>query len=182
MCVADHENFVRTLFRAALSLPKEAKGAERWKKFRKSADVLFENGSANGTISWFSWQFGDRKFIPVIAEQALFAASNDYLIKGQLWVGEPKMVVQSVASVQKKESNEMLAERCHKNRLRIEGAKELVVINGEGTINDQVTEAQINKYLSGTRLDELKCPIGGVYSIGTIGQPVTCSDHPKRSQ
>ena len=69
--------------------------------------------------------------------------------------------------------NTSASNACVNNLRQIEGAKETWVVDNKNTTNDALTWDAIRPYL---RRDEVpKCPEGGAYTLGRVGEPPKCS-------
>ncbi|MGA2854183.1 MAG: hypothetical protein ABSE90_08655 [Verrucomicrobiota bacterium] len=81
-----------------------------------------------------------------------------------LVVGIPKYIQARQAS---------LRAACMNHLIQIDGAKQQWKIEHKKTDADITTWEDIKPYLSGNA--ELKCPAGGIYTIGKVGELPSCS-------
>jgi hypothetical protein len=65
------------------------------------------------------------------------------------------------------------ANACINNLRQIDGAKEQWALDHNAKTNETVPVNQLTNYLY--RGAMLQCPSGGVYKIGKVGEPPTCS-------
>jgi hypothetical protein len=74
------------------------------------------------------------------------------------------------------EPNTSPANACINNMRRIDAAKVEWALEHNAKTNDVATVSDIKPYLKLDAKGNLpKCPSGGIYTIGKIGEPVTCS-------
>lgn len=62
---------------------------------------------------------------------------------------------------------------CIMNLKAIDGAKEMWATENRKSDGDAVDEAQVSEYLKDKK--KPKCPGGGTYTYGNVGEPPTCS-------
>ena len=62
---------------------------------------------------------------------------------------------------------------CINNLLQLDGAKNVLIYEHYLTNGEIVTMNQLTNYLRPPVIR--KCPSGGIYTIGKVGEPVTCS-------